>query len=164
VAQVFEVGTFLASIVSFLIVFWIIAHFGFKPFANILRKRSEYIESQINDSERARTEAEKVLAEQRKLLDEARQDAKNLLDAARVRADEQAREIIRDAQAEAGRLLEEGRALIERDRAEALNGVLEQVAALTVELTSKLLHNHVSPAVHEDMLAEAEKRLGELVC
>ena len=160
----FELGTFVLSIVSFLIVFWIIARFGFRPFAKVLQERRVYIESQINDSETARAEAEKILTEQRQLLEKARQDAKNLLDSARARSDEQAREIIREAQTESARILEEGRALIERERAEALNGVMEQVAALTVELTTKLLRGHVSPAVHEEMLAEAEKRLGELVC
>lgn len=160
----FEFGTFILSIVSFLIVFWIIAKVGFKPLGKMLQDRRMYIENQIIDAEQGRKDADRVLAEQRQLLEQSRVEAKNLLDTARVRADEQAREIIREAQAEAQRVLEENRAAIARERSEALNEVLTKVSQLTVELTTKLLHNHVSEAVHQEMLTEAEKSLGELVC
>ncbi|MDQ0189423.1 F0F1 ATP synthase subunit B [Alicyclobacillus cycloheptanicus] len=160
----FETGTFVVSIVTFLILFWLIQRFGFKPLANIMEQRRLHVEKQISDAEQQRAEAEKLLAEQRALLEQARQDARNLLDAARARADEQARSIIAEAQAESQRLLDEARQLIERERTEALNAALQQVAEITVELTSKLLRNHVSETVHKEMLQEAEKQLGELVC
>lgn len=160
----FELGTFLLSIISFLIVFWIISKVGFKPLAKMLEQRRIHIETQISEAEQGRMQAEKILAEQRQLLEQARHDAKEMMDAARMRADEQARAMIREAQAEAARILEENRAQIERERNEALQAVLDKVAGLSVELTTKLLHNHVSSAVHEEMLAEAEKKLGELVC
>ncbi|WDM02884.1 F0F1 ATP synthase subunit B [Alicyclobacillus cycloheptanicus] len=162
--MVFETGTFVVSIVTFLILFWLIQRFGFKPLANIMEQRRLHVEKQISDAEQQRAEAEKLLAEQRALLEQARQDARNLLDAARARADEQARSIIAEAQAESQRLLDEARQLIERERTEALNAALQQVAEITVELTSKLLRNHVSETVHKEMLQEAEKQLGELVC
>lgn len=160
----FELGTFIFSILCFLLMFWIVSRFGFKPIAKMLEQRRVHVETQIADAERGRIEAERILAEQQQLLEQARSDAKNLLEAARVRADEQARTIIQEAQAESERVLAEGRALIERERAEALNEVLKKVTGLTVELTTKLLHNHVNAQVQEEMLSEAEKRLGELVC
>jgi F-type H+-transporting ATPase subunit b len=162
--QIFQLGTFLISIITFIIMFLLIRAFGFKPLANMLEQRRIHIETQISEAERGRQEAEKLLAEQRQLLEQARQDAKNLLETARVRAEEQANQIIAQAQAEAARVIEEARQSIERERTEALNAVMDRVAALTVELTSKLLRNHVSPAVHNEMVAEAEKQLGELVC
>lgn len=162
--KIFQLGTFLVSIITFVIMFLIIRAYGFKPMAKMLEQRRKHIETQINEAEQGRTQAEKLLAEQRQLLDQARNDAKNLLDAARVRAEEQANQILADAKVEAGRLLEEGRKLIERERTEAVNAVLSQVANLSVDLTSKLLKGHVTPAVHEDMLKEAEQELGELVC
>jgi F-type H+-transporting ATPase subunit b len=161
---VFELGTFIFSIICFLIMFWIVSVFGFKPIAKMLEKRRTHIETQIHDAEQGRVEAENVLAEQRRMLDEARSEVKAMLEAARVRADEQGKKIVADAQAETERVIAGGRALIERERAEALNEVLTKVAGLTVELTTKLLHDHVTAQVHEDMLSEAEKRLGELVC
>lgn len=148
----------------FLVMFWIVSRFGFKPIAKMLEQRRVHVETQIQEAERGRAEAESILAEQQRLLEQARNDAKNLLEAARVRADEQGRQLIQEAQAEAERILADGRALIERERAEALNEVLTKVAGLTVELTTKLLQNHVTSQVQEEMLSEAEKRLGELVC
>ncbi|MCF8567156.1 F0F1 ATP synthase subunit B [Alicyclobacillus tolerans] len=160
----FEFGTFVVSIVTFLIMFWIIKVYGFGPLAKMLEQRRVHIETQISEAEQNRMQAEQYIQEQRQLLEQTRQEAKEIMEAARVRAEEHARDIIRDAQAEAERLLQETRELIERERTEALNAVLDKVAGLTVELATKLLHNHVSAAVHEDMIAEAEKKLGELVC
>lgn len=162
--KIFQPGTFLVSIVTFLIMFLIIRQFGFKPIAKMLEQRRKLIQDEIQGAENSNQEAARLLEEQRKLLDQARQDAKNIMESARVRSEEQGRQIIQEAQAEATRILEEGRALIERERAEALNGVFDKVASLTVELTTKLLHNHVSSAVHDELVAEAEKKLGELVC
>ncbi|EJY56621.1 ATP synthase F0, B subunit [Alicyclobacillus hesperidum URH17-3-68] len=161
---VFQVGTFIFSIISFLIVFFFIQRFAFRPLAKMLEQRRQHVESQITEAEKSREEAASLLAEQRRLLDEARKEAKNLLDAARVRADEQAREILLKAEEEASRILEENRQAIVRERDEALAAVTQRVAELSVELTAKLLHSHVSPELHREMVAEAEKRLGELVC
>lgn len=160
----FEIGTFVVSIITFLILFWLIQKFGFKPLANVMEQRRQHVEKQISDAETQRADAEKLLAEQRAMLEQARVDARNLLDAARARADEQVRTILAEAQAESQRQLDEARQLIERERTEALNAALEKVAGLTVELTDRLLRSHVSEAVHQEMLAEAQKQLGELVC
>jgi F-type H+-transporting ATPase subunit b len=160
----FELGTFLVSIITFLILFWLIKRFGFEPLAKMLEQRRVHIETQISEAEKNRAEAEALLAEQRRLLEEARQEARRLIESAQTRADEQARQIVAEAQAEAQRILEEGRQVIERERTEALGAVLERVSQLTVELATQLLREHATPQVHEEMLREAEKRLGELVC
>ncbi len=160
----FEFGTFIVSIVTFLILFFVIRHFGFEPFNNILEKRRQFVIDQLNDAERNRQQAEQLLDEQRQLLENARQQARELLEAARRRADEQGREIVRLAQEEAQRLLETNRQLIERERAEAMDSVLSAVSSLTVELSEKLLRRHSGEVEHQAMIEEAEARLGELVC
>ncbi len=162
--QVFELGTFLVSIVTFLIMFLIIKRYGFGPMAKMLEKRRLYVETQITDAEQNRLQAERFLTEQQQLLESARQQAKELLDTARIRADEMAREIVNDAQAESRRLLEENRQLIERERAEVLSGVMASVSGLTVELSEKLLRRSLSHEAHREMVEEAEKLLGELIC
>ncbi|MCY0876649.1 MAG: F0F1 ATP synthase subunit B [Firmicutes bacterium] len=160
----FELGTFIVSIITFLIMFWIIARYGFKPLAVMLEKRRVHVETQITEAEQSRQQAEAFLSEQRQLLDEARHQAKAILDEARLQADQQGRELVAQAQEEARRLLEENRAMIERERADMLSGVMASVSSLSVELSEKLLRRHLSHEVHEEMIKEAEKILGELVC
>lgn len=159
----FEVGTFIMSIIMFLLMFWLVSYFGFKPIANMLEKRRNHVTTQIEEAERGRSEAQEILEEQRRLLEEAKNDARAIVEAARARADEQAQQFIKEAQAESERVLAEGRQLIERERTEALNEVLTKVSNLTVELTTKLLRDHVTDTIQQEMLKEAEQRLGELV-
>lgn len=160
----FEFGTFIVSIVTFLILFWIIKTYGFAPLARMLEQRRVLIEGQISEAEQSRLQAEQYLNEQHHLLDEARKQAKDIVDAARSRADEQAREILIAAEEEAGRLLESNRQLIERERVEAMNQVMSTVSSLTVELSEKLLHLHADQATHTEMMQEADKMLGDLAC
>ncbi|WP_273367409.1 F0F1 ATP synthase subunit B [Alicyclobacillus herbarius] len=162
--QVFELGTMIVTLLAFLIMLAIVIRFGFKPLSNMMEQRRQYIERQIREAEEGRAQAERLLAEHRELVEQARQESKQMVDAARARAEEQARQIVAAAEAEAARLLEENRKLIDRERQEALDSVLNQVAGLTVELTARLLRERVTPEVHQKMLKEAEKRLGELVC
>lgn len=164
VGGIFQVGTFIFSVISFLIVFFIIQRFAFKPLARMLEQRRIHIETQISEAEKSCEEAERLLAEQQRLLEEARKEARNLLDQARIRADEQAREIVQKAEEEAARILEESRQAIVRERDEALAAVTKRVAELSVELATKLLRDHVTAELHKDLLAEAESKLGELVC
>ncbi|MCY0902408.1 MAG: F0F1 ATP synthase subunit B [Firmicutes bacterium] len=160
----FELGTFIVSIITFLILFYFIQRYGFRPFAKVLRARYDYVTLQVTDAEQSRAQAQKFLDEQRQLLDETRHQVKDMLDAARVRADEQGREILAQAQEESARLLEENRELIERERAEMLSAVMQSVSSLTVELSEKLLRRHLAQEAHDEMVKEAEKILGELVC
>ena len=159
----FELGTFIVSIVGFLIVFWIIFHYGYRPFAKILDQRRMYVESQITDAEARKVQADAVLAENQKLLDDARRQSKEVIENARLRADEHMRSVIEAAEKESRRLLEEAREQIERERKETLDTVLQTASALTVQVAEKLLMNHVTPSVHEELEKEAEARLGELV-
>lgn len=157
-----QLGTLIVSVLAFLLMFLIIQRFGFKPLGKMLEQRRIHIETQIREAEGSRAHAERLLAEHRQLLDQARNEARDILDAARARSDEQARQIVEAAHEEAERLLADGRQLIERERNEALTSILDRVSALTVELTEKLLQNHVTPALHQDLLKEAEQRVGEL--
>ncbi|MCY0869824.1 MAG: F0F1 ATP synthase subunit B [Firmicutes bacterium] len=164
IGVVFQFGTFLFSIITFLILFWIIAKVGFKPLARMFEQRRLYVETQLGEAEANRAQAEQFLAEQREALEHARKQALDTMEAARKRADEQAREIVAAAQAEATRLLEENRRMIARERDEAMAEVLGRVSDLTVQISEKLLRKHVTQAVHDEMVKEAEKQLGELVC
>ena len=160
----FEFGTFVVSILTFLVLFLIIRRFGFDKFNNILEKRRQFVIDQLNEAEHNRLMAEQHLNEQKQLLEAARHQAHELLETARQRADEQAREIVRTAQDEAQKLLEANRELIERERDEAMNTVLAAVSSLTVDLSEKLLRRHSGDVEHQAMIAEAEAQLGELVC
>ncbi|KUO95264.1 F0F1 ATP synthase subunit B [Ferroacidibacillus organovorans] len=160
----FELGTFVVSIVTFLILFLIIRKVGFEPLNNMLEKRRQYVMNELSEAERARKMSEAHLNEQKAILEDAKRQVKEMLDTARVRADDQAREILLQAQEEAQRLLESNRQLIERERAEAMNAVLASVASLTVQISEGLLRHHVTETEHQSMMDEAQQRLGELVC
>ena len=161
---IIEPGTLIFSFLGFLIIYWIIWRVAYKPLASMMQQRRSYVEDQIVSAETSNAEAQRMVEEQRAMLEQARNEVREMLDSARQRADEQARDIIAKAQEEAQRLLDEGRQMIDRERREATSQVLTQVADLTVSLTTKLLRNHITAEAQEAIVKEAESELSELVC
>ncbi len=160
----FELGTFIVSIISFLIVYWIIRRLAFHPLHNMFEKRRMYVETQLSDAEKEREQAIKMAADQKEMLETSRKQAKEMIDHARLRAEEQAKEIVDQAKNEAERLVEQGRSLIEKEREEALRAVMAEVTTLTVSISEKLLREHANESLHEQLVKEADAHLGELVC
>ena len=88
---------FVIQLVTFVIAFWVLQHYAFKPILKVLNQRRETIESGVKLGEQMQQERVKLEASVAEALHKARRDADTILAA----ANETARESIRDAEAKA---------------------------------------------------------------
>jgi F-type H+-transporting ATPase subunit b len=152
-----EPGSVIWTIVTFLVIVWLVGKYGWKPILSALKTREESIR---NDLETAKSEREKSTA----LLKE--------YEASISGAKKEAAEIIQKAQDAAGRIKEHGIAetkettlkMIERAKAEidresdaAKADLKKYVADLTVMATSKLLNKTIDARQHEQLILDALK-------
>src|SRR3954447_16227063 len=89
------------TVVVFLGLLFVLGRFAWKPLLDALHQREEHLEHVLNDTERARNEAEHLLAEHRRLMAEAQETVREMLEEARREALAVADEINRRANAEA---------------------------------------------------------------
>jgi F-type H+-transporting ATPase subunit b len=87
----------LWHLVNFLVLFFLLQRFLFKPVRGMLEARAERVRDSMEQAERARRQAEQAEADRQALLAETRREAEQI----RARADEQAKRILADAETRA---------------------------------------------------------------
>ncbi len=127
---------------------WIIVVFGVSLFilskavypriGQVLDQRAKVISDSIDAAENTRREADQLLAEYRQRLQEARQQAEEILDRARQAATVHEREARTSAQARGEQILEQARREIDVETRRVIDEILRDVADLTVLATERV--------------------------
>lgn len=157
----FTVGTILFQIVAFIILMALVAKFATRPLLNVMQKRQDHIDTEIDAAEQARKRAEESVEEQKKALQEARDEARQIVENAKKQADFQGEKILADAKEQAERTLEEARAEIEREREKAVAALRDQTAELSVMLASKLIEKELDQEEQEKEIDQFLKQVGD---
>lgn len=159
-----EPGLMIWTVISFVLLFLVLARVGYKPLLDIIKKREDSIRESIDEAERTRTEAERLLEDYKKQLAQARKEAQSIIEQGKKMGMSVREEIVEKAQKEAQRVVDKAKGEIEREKAKALTELQARVADLTFVTTSKVLKKSLDKEDHlkliEDSLAEV-KSLGE---
>ncbi|OKO96683.1 ATP synthase F0 sector subunit b [Geobacillus proteiniphilus] len=137
-------GTIIYQLLMFIILLALLRKFAWQPLMNIMKQREEHIANEIDQAEKRRQEAEKLLQEQRELMKQSRQEAQALIENARKLAEEQKEQIVASARAEAERVKEAAKKEIEREKEQAMAALREQVASLSVLIASKVIEKELT--------------------
>lgn len=157
----FNGGDILFQLVMFLILLALLKKFAWGPLMGIMKQREDHIAGQIDAAEKSRTEANKILEEQRALLKDARQEAHTLIENAKKQGDVQKEEIIAAARTEADRIKAAARIEIEQQKENAVAAIREQVAQLSVLIASKVIEKELTAADQEKLISEYIKEAVE---
>ena len=85
-----------AQIVNFLIIFYLLKKFLYKPVLGMLKKRADKIEEGLKQAEESRLALEKTLEEEKKILSKAQDEAKKIIEESRTQAIEVSQKIEED--------------------------------------------------------------------
>ena len=88
--------TFIAQILNLFLQIYLIKRFLFKPINEMLEKRKAKADAQIQDADKARTEALALKTEYEQSMQDARSKANEILSAAQKTAQNQSEEIIKE--------------------------------------------------------------------
>jgi F-type H+-transporting ATPase subunit b len=139
-----------------MVVLWKLA---FPRITEALDRRQRAIEESIETAERAREEADTLLAEYRERLKEARGQADQIVERARKAAEAHEREALAHAEQRREELLERTRRDIEAETRRAIDEIRREVADLTVMATEKVTRKVLTD---EDQRRLVEEALSEL--
>jgi F-type H+-transporting ATPase subunit b len=130
---------FLAQLVNFLIIAWVIFRFLLRPLMATMKKRSQTIAQGLHDADQARGALRDAEAERQKILQKASAEAYQLLETARDEAERLRAVALERAGKDADRLIAEARAAIALERRD----MEKAVQGLTLELSGKILETAV---------------------
>ncbi|HEY1688059.1 MAG TPA: F0F1 ATP synthase subunit B [Solirubrobacteraceae bacterium] len=154
-----NVGIMIWTIVVFLISLFILRKAVFPIIGESLDKRAKTIEGEIDAASDLRKEADKVLAEYRERLTEARKQAEEIVQRARQTAEAQVREAHAEGEAKREQLLEQTKRDIEAEARRSIDQIRREVADLTVLATEKVTRKTLTEEDQRRLVADALSEL-----
>jgi F-type H+-transporting ATPase subunit b len=152
-------GLMIWTVVTFGITFFVLRRFAFGPIQKVIDDRRERIRQSIDEADRAREEARRLLEEHRKLVGQAKQEAEVILAEARRVAESQRERVREETEADRQRRLEETKRQIDAETQRALKQIRAEVANLTLIATTKVTGKVLDRDDHRRLIADA---IGEL--
>ena len=157
-----QMEEFIPMLVAFIILWIVLAKFGWPLFEGMLNKREETIKSSLEKSEEARQESERLLAEYREQLEGAKTQAQQILNNAKLSGDALEKEITAKAQAEADAIIDKARAAIEQEKENAIKELQASMADTSIAVASRLIGEDFSDDEHRKLIERYVKEAGSL--
>ncbi|MEC9490644.1 MAG: F0F1 ATP synthase subunit B [Halanaerobiales bacterium] len=142
----------LWQLVNFFILLYLLRRFLYSPIKNMLDKRAEQINGDIDDAIMQREKAEELKAEYEQKLKDARGEAQEIIDNAESRANKKAKEIIQKAEDKAEKVKVKKLEEIEQAKKETMADLRDQIASYTVLAANKLIQEQLDESKHQVMI------------
>ena len=153
--------TFLAQVCNLMIQLVIFKKLLLNPVKKVIAERKAKADSQIADAEKLRTEAEAMKAEYEQNLQNARNEANQIVASAQKTAAARSEELLGEARAQAAALKQKAEADIAQERKKAVNEVKDEIGGIAMEIASKVVEREISEEDHKDLIDEFIKNVGE---
>ena len=154
-----NLGLMVWTLVAFLITLYVLKRLAFPRIGEALDKRQRAIEESIDAAERTKVEADKLLAEYRERLGDARTQAEEIVARARKAAESTQSESLEKARVQREELMEQTRRDIEAETRRAIAEIRSEVADLTVLATEKVTRKSLDEADQRRLVEEALSEL-----
>lgn len=145
-----ESGLLFWMLLSFGVVFFILAKFGFPVIVKMVEKRKEYIDHSLEVAKEANIQLANIKIESETILTQAHEEQMRILNEAVSTRDRIIREAKDQAIAEGQKQLDEVKKQIKAEKDAAIRDIRRQVAVLSVDIAEKVLRKNLDEE-HEQM-------------
>lgn len=152
-------GLWIWTIGIFVLLLLVLYRGGYKMMLTKLDARDQAIRGAIEEARQEREDAEKLLAEQKQLLDETRRKTAEMISEAQQDAKRERDRILEEARHSADQRIEDGRRQIEDETRKALSDIRGAVADLSLQVAETLLRREVSDTDHKALVDRAVQEL-----
>jgi F-type H+-transporting ATPase subunit b len=136
-------GLIFWTLLAFLIVFFILRKFAWKPILNSLDAREKGIADSLETADRVRAEMAQLKSENEELLAKAREERAAMLKEARDIKDKIINDAKEQAKTEASKIMLETQQAIEQQKMAAMTDVKNQVGKMVIEVAEKILRKEL---------------------
>ena len=148
-------GLFIWTILTFLVLLWLLAKFAWRPLLQALESRQELIRKSLDDAQEARRELERLHVESAQILKEARVQADSIISQTRSDGERLREEMRQKARTEADTIVRNAERQIQLETARAVQQIRHEAADLSVMIASKLIQRNLSKEDNERLIEDA---------
>jgi len=154
-------GTIFWTIVTFILLLLILKKYAWKPILKTLSDRENKIKVALYQAEQDQKEAEKLLAEQRQLLEKAKNESVQIINDSKKNAEASRKELIEQARIAADHLLERAKQEIELSKDAAIEDVKQYATDIAFLAAQKVVGETLSREQHLDLIDKYVKKLSQ---
>jgi len=152
-------GTAVFTIAVFIVLLVFLGKWAWGPILTGLQKREENIRNSIEETQKAREEADEALAEYKAQLARAQQESKSIIENGRDEALRLAEQLRQKAQQDAQLISTKAERDINAARDQAIKELYEQTTELATEMAAGIIGKTLTPDDHRELLQESLKKL-----
>ena len=154
-----DLGLYIWTIVTFLLLLWAFNKLAWKPLKGILQAREDTIRKSLDDARQAREEMQRLKNESAQILAGARAEADTIIARTREDASRFRDELKVKAQAEAATIVKNAERRIEMETARALQQIRAEAVEFSVAIASKILQRNVSKEDNDRLIEETFRQI-----
>jgi F-type H+-transporting ATPase subunit b len=151
----------IAGIIAFAFVAFFMWKWAVPAINRMLEQRQAAVAGQIQDAEKAKAEAESLLADYRGQLAEARAEGNKIIEEARQSAEQMRADIVAKAEADAEQIRARAREEASNEMVRALTEAKSQIGDISVDLAGRIVGESLDAKAHQALidryLADLEK-------
>ncbi len=137
-------GLIIWTLLAFLIVFFILKKFAWKPILDSMNKREKGIADSLATAENIKIEMSQMKSENEALLVKAREERAQMLKEAKETKDKIINEAKEQAKVETNKIIADAQSVINQQKMAAITDLKNQVGKLVIEVSEKILRRELS--------------------
>ena len=151
----------VVSLLNLVILFLIIKKFLYQPVKNVLKSRQEKIDEKNSQAEAYLSEAEETKAQLEAKLNDAENQADEILNEATVNATRRKEKILAEARGEADAIIRQARTNAELEMKKAESDIKTQIVDVSFELSKKIIEREINKEDHHKLIDSFIEQIGD---
>jgi F-type H+-transporting ATPase subunit b len=152
-------GLIFWTLITFVLVFFVLRWKAWGPILALVDEREKQIASAIESAKRERAEAEKLLADQKTAIAEARREAADMMRRNQQEVEKYREELMAKSRKEADEFKAQARREIEDQKAKAIAEIRSMAVDMAIDAAGKLISERMDDAKHRALAEQFVKGL-----
>lgn len=136
-------GLIIWTIVTFLILVFILKKVAWKPILSALDQREKDIKDSLEKAEKAKEDAQRILDENQATLAKAEEESKKIIEQSRSYAENLKEQMLKESKEQAKKIVEDAAEEIDRRKDSAFEELKDQVAKIAVNAAEKIMKQNL---------------------
>jgi len=149
---------FIAQLINFAIIFFVLFKFAFKPIAKIMQERTATIEKSLDDARETENRLAEASSEQARILNEAKKDALAIVEKASQSAEQNKQKLIEKTKLEVAAIIAAEKAKIAQEKEESLKEMKQEMTGLVMLAVEKVIKEKMTDNKDQELIANLIKK------
>ena len=145
---------FIFYLINFLILVGALAKFLYKPFLTMMEDRKQSIKDALDHAELTNRRADEKMQSYNKRIARVEEEGREIIRAAKAKADEQARLIIEEANQKAADIKLKAEEAIEHEKEKAMEEMRQEIATIAIMVAEKIVEHEIQKVGQEAIVDE----------